>query len=81
MRRRDLPWLLPDDAGPTPTATPRCRPPARDVLRFLREAGASFLDDIIQGARRLRAEVEDALWELVWRRAASPATASPACAR
>jgi ATP-dependent Lhr-like helicase len=39
--------------------------PARDVLRFLREAGASFLDDIIQGAHRLRSEAEDALWELV----------------
>jgi ATP-dependent Lhr-like helicase len=64
VRRRDLHWLLvpgetdPDsDAGLSATA--------RDVLRFLREAGASFLDDIIQGAHRLRSEAEDALWELV----------------
>jgi ATP-dependent Lhr-like helicase len=35
------------------------------VLAFLREAGASFTDDIVHGARRLRSEVEDALWELV----------------
>jgi ATP-dependent Lhr-like helicase len=64
VRRRDLHWLLATgerdadgDAGMSAAA--------RDVLRFLREAGASFLDDIIQGARRLRSEAEDALWELV----------------
>jgi ATP-dependent Lhr-like helicase len=39
--------------------------PARDVLAFLEAAGASFLDEIVAGAGRLRAEVEDALWELV----------------
>ncbi|HVR02652.1 MAG TPA: hypothetical protein VMT47_11010, partial [Polyangia bacterium] len=39
--------------------------PARDVLRFLEMSGASFLDEIVGGAGRLRAEVEDALWELV----------------
>jgi ATP-dependent Lhr-like helicase len=39
--------------------------PARDVLRFLETTGASFLDEIVAGAGRLRAEVEDALWELV----------------
>jgi ATP-dependent Lhr-like helicase len=40
-------------------------PAARDVLRFLRASGASFLDEIVGGAHRLRSEVEDALWELV----------------
>jgi ATP-dependent helicase Lhr and Lhr-like helicase len=60
--RRDLPWLLEpraalDDEGLSPKA--------RDVLGFLREAGASFLEDLVPGARRLRAEVEEALWELV----------------
>ncbi len=39
--------------------------PARDVLGFIGRAGASFLDEIIAGTRRLRAEVEDAMGELV----------------
>jgi ATP-dependent helicase Lhr and Lhr-like helicase len=38
---------------------------ARDVLQFLREHGASFFADIVRGTRRLKAEVETALWELV----------------
>jgi ATP-dependent Lhr-like helicase len=76
-RRGDLPWLrVPDaaaggaaglsaglDNGPTPE--PGLSAPARDVLRFLETAGASFLDEIVSSAGRLRAEVEDALWELV----------------
>jgi ATP-dependent Lhr-like helicase len=64
VRRRDLHWLLtPGDTDPDGDAG--LSAPARDVLRYLREAGASFLDDIIQGAHRLRSEAEDALWELV----------------
>ena len=64
VRRRDLHWLLvPGDTDPDADAG--LSAPARDVLRYLREAGASFLDDIIQGAHRLRSEAEDALWELV----------------
>ena len=39
--------------------------PARDVLAQLNGRGASFLDEIIGGTRRLRTEVEDALGELV----------------
>jgi ATP-dependent Lhr-like helicase len=70
VRRRDLPWLLvspPDGAGDADglDATVGLSPAAREVLRTLREAGASFLDEIVEGARRLRSEVEDALWELV----------------
>src|SRR5262245_13540762 len=66
VRRADLPWLLapqggvgaaPDDDGLSPAA--------RDALAFLSRAGASFLDEIIAGTRRLRAEIEDALGELV----------------
>jgi ATP-dependent helicase Lhr and Lhr-like helicase len=38
---------------------------ARGVLQFLREHGASFFADIVRGTRRLKAEVETALWELV----------------
>ncbi len=60
--RRDLPWLLGprdgiDEAGLSPKA--------RDLLAYLRHAGASFEEDLVAGTRRLRAEIEDALWELV----------------
>ena len=38
---------------------------ARVVLQFLRQHGASFFADIVRGSRKLKAEVEAALWELV----------------
>jgi ATP-dependent Lhr-like helicase len=38
---------------------------ARAVLDWLRQRGASFFADIVRGTRRLKAEVETALWELV----------------
>jgi ATP-dependent Lhr-like helicase len=66
--RRDLGWLL---AEPSPdgdgagAATPVLSPAGREVLAFLETAGASFLDEIVAGAGRLRTEVEDGLWELV----------------
>jgi ATP-dependent Lhr-like helicase len=62
VRRRDLMWLLSPREG---LDDAQLSPAARDVLNVLREAGASFVDDIVHSARRLRAEVEDALWELV----------------
>jgi ATP-dependent Lhr-like helicase len=37
----------------------------REVLDFIQRAGASFFADIVRGTRRLKAEVETALWELV----------------
>jgi ATP-dependent helicase Lhr and Lhr-like helicase len=40
-------------------------PAAKDVLQFLRQHGASFFADIVRGTRKLKAEVETALWELV----------------
>jgi ATP-dependent helicase Lhr and Lhr-like helicase len=45
--------------------TENLSPKAADVLRYLQAVGASFMDDIVLGARRLRAEVEEGLWELV----------------
>jgi len=62
VRRRDLSWLLAPREGLDDTQLSAA---ARDVVAYLREAGASFVDDLVQGARRLRTEVEDALWELV----------------
>ncbi|MGH9736605.1 MAG: DEAD/DEAH box helicase [Candidatus Acidiferrales bacterium] len=38
---------------------------AREVLTFLRQRGASFFVDIVRGTRKLKSEVETALWELV----------------
>jgi ATP-dependent helicase Lhr and Lhr-like helicase len=35
------------------------------VLQFLKQHGASFFADIARGTRKLKAEVEAALWELV----------------
>jgi ATP-dependent helicase Lhr and Lhr-like helicase len=63
VRRADLPWLLaPEGEAGEATAL---SPQARDVLAFLGRSGASFLDEIVAGSRRLRAEVEDGLGELV----------------
>jgi ATP-dependent Lhr-like helicase len=44
---------------------PGLSPAAKDVLQFLRQQGASFFADIVRGTRKLKAEVETALWELV----------------
>jgi ATP-dependent helicase Lhr and Lhr-like helicase len=38
---------------------------ARVVSQFLKQHGASFFADIVRGTRKLKAEVEGALWELV----------------
>jgi ATP-dependent Lhr-like helicase len=66
LLRRDLGWLL--DARPAPgidAPTDTLSGPARDVLAHLERAGASFVEDIARGVRRLRIEVEEALCELV----------------
>jgi ATP-dependent Lhr-like helicase len=44
---------------------PGLTPAAREVLQFLQSRGASFFADIVRGTRRLKSEVETALWELV----------------
>ncbi len=40
-------------------------PVARDLLRVLRQSGASFFGDIARAAGHLKSEVEAGLWELV----------------
>jgi ATP-dependent helicase Lhr and Lhr-like helicase len=62
-RRADLPWLL--EPGTETFDEAALSAPARDILGHLTGRGASFLDEIIGGTRRLRTEVEDALGELV----------------
>jgi len=60
--RRDLSWLLePREGAPAVESSG----PAQDVLAHLRRAGASFVEDIVAGVRRMRLEVEEALCELV----------------
>ena len=73
LLRRDLAWLLAPRPGRVPPSSSRhphgladpALGPARDVLAHLERAGASFVDDIVSGVRRLRIEVEEALCELV----------------
>jgi ATP-dependent Lhr-like helicase len=72
-RRADLGWLLEAargapalDDGPRPWPSDLSAP-AKDVLGVLERRGASFFSELVSGARRLGAEVEEALWELVGR--------------
>ena len=58
--REDLPWLL--DPGDGEQALSGA---AQEVLEHLTAYGASFLPEVVAGTRRLPAEVEDALWQLV----------------
>ena len=58
--REDVPWLL-DPPDPDTAFTGA----AADVLAYLEANGASFLPDVVRGARRLPSEVEEAVWLLV----------------
>jgi ATP-dependent Lhr-like helicase len=40
-------------------------PGARETFQFLKQNGASFFTDIVRGTRKLKAETETSLWELV----------------
>jgi ATP-dependent Lhr-like helicase len=71
--REDLEWML---AAARPHAvladgdvwTPSdLSAAAKDVVAVLERRGACFFQDLVSRARRLPAEVEDALWELVAR--------------
>jgi ATP-dependent helicase Lhr and Lhr-like helicase len=62
LLRRDLGWLLEPRDGSLPGEPSG---PARDVLAHLQRSGASFVEEIASGVRRLRVEVEEALCELV----------------
>ncbi|HTB56825.1 MAG TPA: DEAD/DEAH box helicase [Polyangia bacterium] len=64
-RRGDLPWLLVPEPEAESFDETALSAPARDVLAQLTGRGASFLDELVSGTRRLRTEVEDALGELV----------------
>jgi ATP-dependent Lhr-like helicase len=57
--RQDAEWLL------NQPPLPQLSPAAQDVFAALERHGACFFADLVRHARRLAAEVEDALWELV----------------
>ncbi|MGH9105810.1 MAG: DEAD/DEAH box helicase [Acidimicrobiales bacterium] len=64
--RPDLPWLMLAKRG---NAAPEEPPhgPAREVLDALRTHGAMFSADLLATTRRLPAEVQEGLWDLVAR--------------
>jgi ATP-dependent Lhr-like helicase len=61
--REDSEWMIPR-RSPENESQGLSRG-AQDVLAFLQQRGASFFADIVRGSRRLKSEVETALWELV----------------
>jgi ATP-dependent helicase Lhr and Lhr-like helicase len=69
--REDSDWMMPQhphasEAGSAASEDPRgLSANAREVLRVLRQHGASFFPDIVRASRKLKSEVETALWELV----------------
>jgi ATP-dependent Lhr-like helicase len=62
--RGECQWMLPHRKSSEGTLNGLGNP-AREVYEFLRARGASFFTDIVRGTRRLKSEVETALWELV----------------
>ncbi|HEX8820402.1 MAG TPA: crosslink repair DNA glycosylase YcaQ family protein [Archangium sp.] len=73
VRREDLDWML-SSARPNAVLAdggvwvpPDLSGPAKDVVAVLEQRGACFFNDLCSRSRRLPAEVEDALWELVAR--------------
>jgi len=63
--REDADWMTPRHGGANEAATRGLSVGARQVLDYLRQRGASFFADIVRGTRKLKSEVESALWELV----------------
>jgi ATP-dependent Lhr-like helicase len=63
--REDVDWMSYPRREWAASEQPGLSPAAREVLQFLRQHGASFFADIVRGTRKLKAEIETALWELV----------------
>ena len=71
LRREELDWLLsaavPGEATELVSIPEDLSHPARSVAEALQRRGASFFAELVAATRRLPAEVEDALWELLAR--------------
>jgi ATP-dependent helicase Lhr and Lhr-like helicase len=67
--REDADWMTPRHPGAEQSASDGLdnglSHGAQVVLDFLRQRGASFFADIVRGTKKLKAEIETALWELV----------------
>ena len=63
--REDSDWVSYARREWSGAANPGLSPAARDVLDFLKQHGASFFADVVRGTRKLKSEIEAALWELV----------------
>jgi ATP-dependent helicase Lhr and Lhr-like helicase len=63
--RDDADWTSFSRREWTAESHPGLAPAAREVLQFLKQHGASFFADIVRGTRKVKAEIETALWELV----------------
>src|SRR5579862_1350087 len=63
--REDSEWMIQRHSSDGQGAPPGLSEPARDALNYLRQRGASFFTDLVRGTKRLKSEVEAALWELV----------------
>jgi hypothetical protein len=73
VRREEMDWML-TQARPHALLADGPRPlpedlshAAHDVAEVLGQRGACFFTDLVQSSKRLPAEVEDALWELLAR--------------
>jgi ATP-dependent Lhr-like helicase len=68
-RNTPISFLLRDDlatlASLRSASAPHLSAAAQEVMEFVAQRGASFQADIARGTGRMRAEVEEALWELV----------------
>jgi ATP-dependent Lhr-like helicase len=62
--REDADWMLPHRQGGEEEMR-GLSSDGREVMQYLRQRGASFFADIVRGTRKLKSEVEAALWELV----------------
>ncbi len=63
--REESEWMMPRRTEDGANAAKGLSPGASEVLQFLKQRGASFFPDIVRGTRKLKSEVESALWELV----------------
>jgi ATP-dependent Lhr-like helicase len=63
--RDDADWMSVPHGELVAEGHPALSPGAQAVLQFLKQHGASFFAEIVRGTRKLKAEIEAALWELV----------------
>jgi ATP-dependent Lhr-like helicase len=63
--RDDSDWMAPLRVRDVNGEVRGLSPQGQEALEYLRRTGASFFADIVRGTKRLKSEVETALWELV----------------